>query len=114
MAFPLLQELAAARNSNNLFDAIIVYIERKIQAHFHFASVLNTLWEILYNRVNEQKMLIAELIMFGGTLALQCVEFCKQSSKADVIQMLEIRKVIGEVHVEVHKLIDFVTLIRFY
>ncbi|GJR94555.1 hypothetical protein Tco_0266729 [Tanacetum coccineum] len=46
MAFPRLQELAAAQNSNNLSDAISVYIERKINDDLHFAAGLSHLWEI--------------------------------------------------------------------
>ncbi|GJS39910.1 hypothetical protein Tco_0564953 [Tanacetum coccineum] len=47
MAFPRLQELAAAQNSNNLSDAISVYIERKINDDLHFAAGLSHLWEVL-------------------------------------------------------------------
>ncbi|GJV58379.1 hypothetical protein Tco_1459384 [Tanacetum coccineum] len=62
MAFPRLQELAAAQNSNNLTDAI--------------------------------------------------AEFLKQLSQTKVLKMLEIRKSIAEVHMQVHKKIDFVTVMR--
>ncbi|GKB05632.1 hypothetical protein Tco_0833827 [Tanacetum coccineum] len=48
MAFPHLQELAAAQNSNNLTDAMSVYIERKINNDLHFAAGLSHLWEVLY------------------------------------------------------------------
>ncbi|GJR37663.1 hypothetical protein Tco_1213347 [Tanacetum coccineum] len=82
MAFPRLQELAAAQNSNNLSDAISVYIERKINDDLHFAAGLSHLWEVLYCRVNEHRLLIAELNVFGGPLALQCAEFLMQLSKS--------------------------------
>nr|GEX90062.1 hypothetical protein [Tanacetum cinerariifolium] len=61
MAFPRLQELAATQNSNSLTDAMPVYIKRKISEDLHFAAELSHLWEVLYGRVNEQSLLIAEL-----------------------------------------------------
>ncbi|GJY72468.1 hypothetical protein Tco_0476171 [Tanacetum coccineum] len=68
--FPRLQELAAAANSNNLNDAMSVYIQREINADLQFAFGLSHLWDVLYNRVNEMKMLSAELNLFGGPLAV--------------------------------------------
>ncbi|GJW01002.1 hypothetical protein Tco_1556253 [Tanacetum coccineum] len=112
MAFPRLQELAAAQNSNNLTDAMSVYIERKINEDLHFAAGLCHLWEVLYSRVNEHRLLIAKLNVFGGPLALQCAEFFKQLSQTEVLKMLEIRKSIAEVHMKVHKKIDFLIVIR--
>ncbi|GJU19018.1 hypothetical protein Tco_1146984 [Tanacetum coccineum] len=97
MAFPRLQELAAAQNSNSLTDAMSVYIERKINEDLHFAAGLSHLWEVLYSRVNEHSLLIAELNVFGGPLALQCAEFFKQLSQTEVLKMLEIRKSIAEI-----------------
>ncbi|GJT95127.1 hypothetical protein Tco_1430591 [Tanacetum coccineum] len=41
MAFPCLQELAAAQNFNNLTDAMSVDIQRKINADIQFATRLN-------------------------------------------------------------------------
>nr|GEV78881.1 hypothetical protein [Tanacetum cinerariifolium] len=73
MAFPRLQELAAAQNSNSLTDAM----------------------------VNEHRLLIAKLNMFCGSLALQCAEFCKQLSQTEVLKMLEIRKSIAEAHMQI-------------
>ncbi|GJR26997.1 hypothetical protein Tco_1103229 [Tanacetum coccineum] len=64
MAFPRLQELAAAQNSNNLTNAMSIYIERKINDDLHFAARLSHLWEVLYSRVNEHRLLIAELNVF--------------------------------------------------
>ncbi|GJW92655.1 hypothetical protein Tco_0170208 [Tanacetum coccineum] len=78
MAFPRLQELAAAQNSNNWTDAI---------------------------RVNEHRLLIAELNVFGGRLALQCAEFFRQLSQTEVLKMLEIRKSIASLFES-----DFVSL----
>ncbi|GJU88899.1 hypothetical protein Tco_1301322 [Tanacetum coccineum] len=112
MAFPRLQELAVAQNSNSLTDAMSVYIERKINEDLHFTAGLSHLWEVLYSRVNEHSLLIAELNVFGGPLALQCAEFFKQFSQTEVLKMLEIRKSIAEVHMQVHKKIDFLTVMR--
>ncbi|GJU05836.1 hypothetical protein Tco_1013996 [Tanacetum coccineum] len=80
--FPRLQELTAARNSNNLNDAI------------------------------ENAVIRADL--FGGPLAVQCAEYLKQLSKTKVLRMLELRKTIAEVHIQLHKKIDFLTVLKFY
>ncbi|GJX98955.1 hypothetical protein Tco_0355974 [Tanacetum coccineum] len=82
-SFPRRQELATTRNSNNLTDAM----------------------------VNELRMLSSELNVFGGPLVVQCVEFLKQFSQTEVLRMLELRKTIAEVHMQVHKKIDFLTVL---
>nr|GEY45648.1 hypothetical protein [Tanacetum cinerariifolium] len=87
-----------------------VYIERKINEDLYFTAGLSHLWEVLYSRVNEHKLLIAELNVFGGPLTLQCAEFFKQLSQTEVLKMLEIRKSIVEVHMQVHKKIDILTV----
>ncbi|GJW59761.1 hypothetical protein Tco_0109096 [Tanacetum coccineum] len=65
MAFPRLQELAVVENSNNLTDAM------NINDDLQFAAGLSNLWEVLYSMVHEHRLLIAELNVFGGLLALQ-------------------------------------------
>ncbi|GJU15744.1 hypothetical protein Tco_1143710 [Tanacetum coccineum] len=97
MAFTRLQELAAAQNSNSLTDAMSVYIQRKINEDLYFAARLSHLWDVLYSRVNEHSLLIAELNVFGGPLALQCAEFFKQLSQIEVLKTLEIRKSFAEI-----------------
>ncbi|GKA65458.1 ribonuclease H-like domain-containing protein [Tanacetum coccineum] len=63
-------ELAAAGNSNNSNDAISVYIQREINVDLQFAVGLSQMWDVLYNRVNEMKMLAFELYLFSGPLAV--------------------------------------------
>ncbi|GJS31243.1 ribonuclease H-like domain-containing protein [Tanacetum coccineum] len=84
-----------------------LYIERKINDDLHFAVGLSHLWEVLYYKVNEHRLLIAELNVFGVPLALQCAEFLTQLSQTKVLRMLEIRKSIAEVHITqiLHQLI---------
>nr|GEX13803.1 hypothetical protein [Tanacetum cinerariifolium] len=72
-----LSELAAAGNSNNLNDAMSVYTQREINADLQFAVGLSQLWDVLYNRVKEMKMLSFKLNLFGGPLAVQCAEYLK-------------------------------------
>ncbi|GKC16848.1 hypothetical protein Tco_1013630 [Tanacetum coccineum] len=91
--FPRLQELATVGNSNNLNNAMSVYIQREINADLQFAVRLSQLWDVLYNRVNEIRSDYDELNLFGGPLAVQCAEFLKQLSKSEVLRMLELRKV---------------------
>ncbi|GJZ83860.1 hypothetical protein Tco_0649033 [Tanacetum coccineum] len=73
--FPRLQELAAAGNSNNLTDAVSVYIQREINADLQFAVGLSQMWDVLYNKVNEMRMMSSELNLFGRPLAVQCAEY---------------------------------------
>ncbi|GKF33350.1 hypothetical protein Tco_0106550, partial [Tanacetum coccineum] len=65
--------------------------------------------DALYSSVQEHKLLIVELNVFGDPLALQCAEFLKQLSQSEVVKMLEIRKTIAEVCIQVKK-IDFLTV----
>ncbi|GJW73789.1 hypothetical protein Tco_0133159 [Tanacetum coccineum] len=95
-------------------DFVYVMKNMKINEDLHFASGLSHLWEVLYSRFNEHRLLIAELNVFGGPLALQCAEVFKQLSQTEVLKMLEIKKSIAEVHMQVHKKIDFLTVMRFY
>nr|GEU65612.1 nucleic acid-binding, OB-fold protein [Tanacetum cinerariifolium] len=70
---------------------------KKINEDLHFAAGLSHLWEVLYSRVNEHKMLIVKLNVFAGPLALQCAEFFKKLSQTEVLKKLEIRKSIAEI-----------------
>ncbi|GJU61290.1 hypothetical protein Tco_1243125 [Tanacetum coccineum] len=112
--FPHLQELVAAGNLNNFNDAMSVYIQREINADLQIAVGLSQLWDVLYNQVNEMRMLSSELNLFGGPLAVQCAVYLKQLSKTEVLRILELRKKIAEVHIQVHKNIDFLTVLMFY
>ncbi|GKC32735.1 hypothetical protein Tco_1040029 [Tanacetum coccineum] len=70
----------------------IVHI-REINADLQFATGLSQLWDVLYNRVNEIRML------FEGPLLVQCAKYLKQLSKIELLRMLELRKMIAEVHI---------------
>nr|GEW90594.1 hypothetical protein [Tanacetum cinerariifolium] len=89
---------------------------RKIitKSYHEFAIGLNNLWDALYNRVNERRLFIAELLDFGGPLAFQCAYFLKWLSQNDVLKMSELRKLIVEVHLKVHRKIEFLTVMKFY
>ncbi|GJT82692.1 hypothetical protein Tco_0776257 [Tanacetum coccineum] len=64
------------------------------------------------NNLTYAILLIAEINVFGGPLALQCAEFLMQLSQTEVLKMLEIRNTIMEVHIQVHKKIDFLIVMR--
>nr|GEY81902.1 hypothetical protein [Tanacetum cinerariifolium] len=78
-------------------DFVSVMKNMKINKDLHFAAGLSHLWEVLHSRVNEHSLLIAELNVFGGPLALQCAEFFKQLSQTEVLKMLKIRKSTAEI-----------------
>ncbi|GKC04254.1 hypothetical protein Tco_0995864 [Tanacetum coccineum] len=88
--FPRLKEFATMGNSNNLNDVMSVYIPREINADLQFAAGLSQLWDVLYNLVNEIRML------FEGPLLVQCAKYLKQLSKIEMLRMLELRKMIAE------------------
>ncbi|GJT47385.1 hypothetical protein Tco_0956100 [Tanacetum coccineum] len=74
-----------------------VYIKREINADLQIAVGLSQLWDLMYIRVNELRMLSSELNMFGGPLGVQCAKFFKQLSQTEVLRMLELRKTIAKV-----------------
>nr|GEU91078.1 hypothetical protein [Tanacetum cinerariifolium] len=78
------------------------YRQREINADLQFAVGLSQLWDFL-----------SELNLFGGPLAVQCAGYLKQLSKSKVLRMLELRKTIAEVHIQVHKKIHFLTVLVF-
>nr|GEX17100.1 hypothetical protein [Tanacetum cinerariifolium] len=69
--------------------------KREINLYLQFAVGLSQLWDVLYNRFNEIKMLSSKLNLFGGPLAVQCAEYLKHLSKSEVLKMLELRKTIA-------------------
>nr|GEV22096.1 hypothetical protein [Tanacetum cinerariifolium] len=80
----------------NLTDAMPVYIQRNINDDFQFAAGLSQLWEVLYSKVDGNRLLIAEFNVFGSPLGMQCVEFLKKLYQTELLNMLEIRKTIAE------------------
>ncbi|GKE05129.1 hypothetical protein Tco_1397147 [Tanacetum coccineum] len=64
------KELEAAGNLKILTVAMSVYIQREINANLQFAIGLNQLWDVLYNHVNELRILSSEINLFGGPLAV--------------------------------------------
>ncbi|GJS46840.1 hypothetical protein Tco_0596961 [Tanacetum coccineum] len=110
--FPRLQELAFAANSTTLTDTMSVYIEREINVDLDFVLGLSKLWDAMYHRVNDHKLFIVELQYLGGVLALKCVDFPKQMGQNDVLKLLEVTKIIANVHLQVHRKIDFLTVKR--
>ena len=79
--FPRLQALAAFVNSINFNDAMSVYLQREIDADVQCVIGLSNMWDVLYNRVSEMKMLSSELNLLGGPLSVQCGEFLKELIK---------------------------------
>ncbi|GKA77088.1 hypothetical protein Tco_0783549 [Tanacetum coccineum] len=108
-------ELAITASSRGLFNGMLVYFDREYINDLEFANGLHNLWVELLERTNKRQILLTtELNAFGGSLAVQCAEFLKQFSQNKVLKMLELRKMIAEVHRQVHRKIDFLTVLRFY
>nr|GEZ25351.1 hypothetical protein [Tanacetum cinerariifolium] len=60
------------------------------------------------------QLLIAELNVFSGPLALYCVEFSTQLSQIEVLKMLEIRKSIAEVNMQIRMIPVGLYLLLYY
>nr|GEZ54838.1 hypothetical protein [Tanacetum cinerariifolium] len=74
------KELVAAGNSNNLTNAMSVYIQRETNSDLQFSFGLSQLWDVLYIRVNELRLLSSELNVFGSPLEIQYVKSLKHLS----------------------------------
>ncbi|GKB75533.1 hypothetical protein Tco_0942428, partial [Tanacetum coccineum] len=63
------------------------------------ASGISKLWDELFLRVNGRQLFIPELEgLLESVMALKCVKFLKHVQHNDVIKLLELRKMITEVH----------------
>nr|GEV12608.1 hypothetical protein [Tanacetum cinerariifolium] len=81
-AFQCLDELVVAANSRSLFDAIMLYFKRETTNNLEFASDLHNLW--LLDQVQQN----------------------------DCIRLLTMRDMMAETYREVHKKIDFVSVMK--
>ncbi|GJY31533.1 hypothetical protein Tco_0415028 [Tanacetum coccineum] len=81
-AFPRLDELAVAAKSRSLFDVMMLYFEREMTNDLEFAADLHNLW------------------------------FLHQVQQDDSSNSLTTREMIAETYREVHKKIDFVSVMK--
>ncbi|GJT82349.1 hypothetical protein Tco_1056691 [Tanacetum coccineum] len=111
--FPCLEELAMATNSRSLFDGMMIYFEREMMIDLEFAADLHNLWVQFINRTNDRKLFISELE--GVPPSLMSYNYCQflhQIQENDFIKMLELRKMITETYRQMHKKIDFASVMK--
>ncbi|GKD70746.1 hypothetical protein Tco_1324836 [Tanacetum coccineum] len=116
-----IEEIAKDAKHIKIEDQLLGLIKRQVEIKLMLEEKFRYLCEEVSNFVKESedvvkeiRMLSSELNLFGGPLAVQCAEYLKKLSKTEVLRMLELRKTIKEVHIQVHKKIDFLTVLKFY
>ncbi|GJW87208.1 hypothetical protein Tco_0162548 [Tanacetum coccineum] len=93
--FPRLDELAVAANTRGLFDGMLVYCDRENAKDLEFANGLHNLWAELLERTNERQLFIAELEGLCPSVRRYKILKClNEDRRQDLIQLLELRKVI--------------------
>nr|GEU68273.1 hypothetical protein [Tanacetum cinerariifolium] len=111
--FPRLEELVVAVNSRSSFDEMLVYFERETAKDLEFAAGLRNLWVELLERTNERQLFITELEgLRPSIMSYKRLEFLRKVQKKNVLKLLELRKMIVETYVQVHKKIDYVSVMR--
>nr|GEV74270.1 hypothetical protein [Tanacetum cinerariifolium] len=112
-AFPRLDELVVVANSRSLFDAMMLYFERETTNDLEFASDLHNLWLQFIDRTNDRKLFISELEGVPSSLmSYNCCQFLHQVQQNNSIKLLTLRETIAETYREVHKKIDFVSVMK--
>nr|GEY24171.1 hypothetical protein [Tanacetum cinerariifolium] len=93
--FPRLDELAIAANSRRLFEGMLVYCDRENARDLEFTNGLENLWVELLERINERQLFITELEgLCPSAKRYKILKCLNEDKKQDLIQLLEIRKVI--------------------
>ncbi|GKA01274.1 hypothetical protein Tco_0673939 [Tanacetum coccineum] len=111
--FLRLEELAVAATFWALFNGTFVYFERETTMDVEFAASLHNLWVELLDHTNERQLFITKFKGLRPSVMMYKVpEFLQKVQKHNVFKLLEHRKMIAETYGEVHKKIDFVSVIR--
>nr|GEX59766.1 retrovirus-related Pol polyprotein from transposon TNT 1-94 [Tanacetum cinerariifolium] len=93
--FPRLDELAVAANSRRLFEGMLVYCDRENARDLEFTNGLENLWVELLERINERQLFITEPEgLCPSAKRYKILKCLNEDKKQDLIQLLEIRKVI--------------------
>ncbi|GJR79358.1 hypothetical protein Tco_0150143 [Tanacetum coccineum] len=93
--FPRLDELAVAANSRGLFEGMLVYCDRENARDLEFSNGLDNLWVELLERTNKRQLFITELEgLCPSAKRYKILKCLNEDQKQDLIQLLEIRKVI--------------------
>nr|GEY34314.1 hypothetical protein [Tanacetum cinerariifolium] len=100
--FPRLDELAVTANSIGLFNGTLVYYDWEIRKDLDFANGLHNLWTELLDLTNERQLFITELEgLCPSFMTYKIMKFLNEVQNHDVIQLLELRKMIVGTHCHV-------------
>ncbi|GKA88274.1 hypothetical protein Tco_0810038 [Tanacetum coccineum] len=111
--FPRLYELAVVVNSRELFHGMLVYFDRENIKDLDFANGLHNLWDELLERTNERQLFITELEgLCPSVMTYKILKFLNEVQKHDLIQLLEIRKMIVGTYRQVSRKIALIEAIR--
>ncbi|GJS91935.1 hypothetical protein Tco_0774571 [Tanacetum coccineum] len=111
--FARLDELAIAANSRGLFDGMLVYFDRENVKDLDFANGLHNLWAELLERTNERQLFIIELEGLRPSLKrYKILECLHEVQKQDLIQLLELKKVILGKYWHVSRKITLIEIIK--
>nr|GEW85740.1 hypothetical protein [Tanacetum cinerariifolium] len=112
-SFPCLEGLAVAANSRYLFDRMMLYFEKETSIYFDFAADLHNLWVQFIDHTNDRKLFISELDgLPPSVMSYNCCRFLHQVQENDFIKLLELRKMIAETYSDMHKKLDFVSVMK--
>ncbi|GJS00948.1 hypothetical protein Tco_0317456 [Tanacetum coccineum] len=93
--FPRLDVLMVDANSRGLFEGMLMYCDRENARDLKFANGLYNLWVELLERTNERKQFITELEgLCPSAKRYKILECLNEDQKQDLIQLLELGKVI--------------------
>ncbi|GJR92974.1 hypothetical protein Tco_0265148 [Tanacetum coccineum] len=74
---------------------------------------LHNLWAQFIDRTNDRKLFISKLYgLPPSVMSYNCCQFLHQVQENDFIKLLELRKMITETYREVHKKLDFVSVMK--
>ncbi|GJY99754.1 hypothetical protein Tco_0517184 [Tanacetum coccineum] len=111
--FVHLDELMVLANSSKLPDQLLVYFDMQTQMEAQLANELSNLMMQLLQSVNERRTFIEELKHLSRNLvAYKTRVELKRLQKDDLIKVVEIRKVVLQLCLQVHKEVEFVKLCK--
>ncbi|GJW82284.1 hypothetical protein Tco_0146259 [Tanacetum coccineum] len=106
-------EFAIAANSRGLFNRMLVYFDRENGKHLDFANGLHNLWAELLDCTNERQLFITEPEgLCLSVMTYKILKFLNEVLNHDVIQLLELRKMIVGTHQQVSRKIALIETIR--
>ncbi|GJY58632.1 hypothetical protein Tco_0458524 [Tanacetum coccineum] len=111
--FPRLDELAVAANSWGLFNGMLVFFDSENGKDLDFANGLHNLWAKFLERTNERQLFITELeCLCPSVMTYKIFKFQNEVQKHDLIQLLELRKMIVGTYRQVSRKIALIETIR--